>query len=316
VLQGVAWATPALVVATAVPAAAASQTAPGYGLIVASTSGYQDASKLYLSGVATYQESVPGGADDYPVTGVTMVFRIPSSRVTASSVSFTGTNWSAQPPVTGGGYTTLTYKYSVTLTKGAPTSTPLSVTLTKPTPSGATSPLRTALTVDSSATGTSNGHPTSSLTQVAVGAYSILTIGTAVAVEADGPFTSPRYLRTTATIRNNVSQPNAGDIVGIVARLTVPNASVGGTGTAGVDNNAPWQLTSTVPGASTTVYTFTHTASPLPPSNTPVTVSFRTPFAGGFLVGGTVSVTFEGHSPTAQGAVTSATGSDTYFIFF
>src|SRR5690242_20179009 len=78
VLQGVAWATPAVIVATAAPSAAASAVELG-AIAFSSTSAYMTASTLTVTGRFVFV----GSSAALPVTNVVATIVVPTARVTA-----------------------------------------------------------------------------------------------------------------------------------------------------------------------------------------------------------------------------------------
>lgn len=308
VLQGAAWATPALLVATAVPAAAAS--APALGTpVLSSILAYQDATNLYGTALVTYLGDGIGPAD-HPITGVTLRIAVPIGRVPAGTAvgTRTGTNWSTAVRTSDANFVYFTYTYSVPLSEANPTTTLLSVTLPKTSD-------RTPFTVTKRANGTSNGMAVSAQSNAAVAAYSLLSSGATFAGTRDPNtglavlgwiFGSARYLNLTSAVRNNSGSPtnNTAPVYGLVAKLSVPTAQVYAGATPSVQSG-PWLYSgSTVSGANT-VFTFTHTGSPLNASAAITNANFRLRIQPFGDVPYSLAISFEGHSGTAAGPMTT-----------
>lgn len=120
VLAGIAWTTPAIVLAVGVPQAAASgENAAGLTLVDAG--GNVTTDTLTLGAAITY---VAPANPQAPVTNLTATFVIPNGQVsTATAPVPAGTFWTAAgAPVVGATDTTFTFVYSGSdLTSGSPT---------------------------------------------------------------------------------------------------------------------------------------------------------------------------------------------------
>jgi len=314
VLQGAAWATPALVLATAVPAAAASQPVLGTP-VLSNVSAYQDASNLYGTGLVTYLGDGSGPAD-HPITGVTLRIAVPIGRVPAGSAvgTRTGTNWSTAVRTQDASYVYFTYTYSVALSEANPTSTLLSVTLPKTTD-------RTPFSITKRVDGTSNGIAVSAQANAAVAAYSLLTSGATFAGARDADtglawlgwlFGGARYLNVTSAVRNNSGSPsnNTAPIYGLTAKLTVPTAQAYSGATPSVQSG-PWVYSGSTVSGGNTVFTLHHTGSPLNASAAITNANFRLRIQPFGTVPYSIAIAFEGRSGSTTGPLTaySATAS-------
>jgi hypothetical protein len=145
VLQGVAWATPAVVVATAVPSAAASVE---LGAIAFSgTSAYMNSTTLTVTGRFVFV----GSSSALPVTNVVATIVVPTARVTTAAPTPTGAGWTYTGRTTSGSNTLYTFSWaSADLTSVNNATTLLSVAIPK------TSDV-SALTVVAHGDGRSNG---------------------------------------------------------------------------------------------------------------------------------------------------------------
>jgi len=318
VLQGAAWATPTLLLATAVPAAAASAPVLGAPVlngpvlgtpVLSSVTAYQDTNNLYGTALVTYMGDGSGPAD-YPITGVSLRIAVPIARVPAGTSvgTRTGTNWSTAVRTSDANFVYFTYTYSVALSEANPTTTLLSVVLPKTTD-------RTAFSITKRVNGSSNGLPVSVQSTPAVAAYSLLTAGATLAGvrDADGGlgwlgwlFGSARNLNVTSAVRNNSSSPtsNTAPVYGLVAKLSVPTAQVYAGATPTV-TSGPWVYSSSAVSGSDTVFTLTHTGSPLNASTAITNANFRVRIQPFGSVPYGIGLSFEGRSGTATGAATT-----------
>lgn len=136
VLHGAAWATPAILIATASPSAAASTLPPaeaaptimGALALAAPTSAYNEG-ELYVTSTLVYS----GDTYAAPVTDVTCEVEIPSSRIgNPAGAVVEGSGWSFQGFRNVGAMTIITAAWQgAPLEASAGTTTPLSVRLSK-----------------------------------------------------------------------------------------------------------------------------------------------------------------------------------------
>jgi len=204
-----------------------------------------------------------------------------------------------------GGNAVFTYTWNAALSSTANLTAPLIAVLPKST-------TRTAFNITVQAHGVSNlVNVTSSTQSVAVGAYSVLTLPSGLTATRDALGTNPRYMRFVAPVLNS-SATNSAAVVGLVARITVPsNAVAAGTPSA---TAGTWTYAGSTTSGSNTIVTFNYTPGTLNVSGTATPASFRIPMVGFLFAVPTVTIAFEGKSPTVAGAVTTVSASDSLAI--
>ncbi|WP_062296272.1 hypothetical protein [Demequina maris] len=304
IVQGAAWATPAILVATAAPALAASPAVTG-GLVLAGVSANQNETVFTVKATAAY---VGDGAPhaDYPVSQVKMRIAVPAARLGTGTPTTPTAGWTYVSTETVGTTKVVVYAWSGDVTATA-TTAPLVASIPKTTDRTATS-----LTVE--ARGTSNASSVQSLSVTApVGAYSLLKFNSNPGGYADGTG-NPRYTHLQCAI---LVDPNANtaSVVGVEALVTVPFAGVG-AGTPSSDSypgNFTYQDTTVDAASGTHTFRFTYDGGAIPASYTPTPVGLRIPRAQNANGSKTValSVLFRGKSPDANGALTTLSGTAT-----
>lgn len=134
VLHGAAWATPAVLIATASPPAAASTT-PGEGVatmgaltLMATTSAYNE-EDLYMTSTVSY------ASDAYaaPVTDLTLAFEVPTKRITKPEPTIvSGAGWTYTGAKKADGNTVFTFARNGSPLRSADLlTTPLSIRVAK-----------------------------------------------------------------------------------------------------------------------------------------------------------------------------------------
>ncbi|WP_156163643.1 hypothetical protein [Demequina subtropica] len=265
IVQGAAWATPAVLIATASPPAAASQT-PG-AVSLASSSFVASGVNSVLTLVVTNS----GVAGSEPLTGTQVTVTVPASQVTATPVSSSGSGWVLTGPTTSGTSVIYTATYAASIA----TSTSSSDFVLTLAPAGEDPyPLSAAL----AASATSNGS-------TVTGNGTVTRAGTANPVPTAATSTvvaEPSYDRAL-----KLSLPTGIVLTGakIVATWDISNSSsakMGITGwTVAGSNNAAGTVrtSSATPNAGTTV-------------SGDIILNFKKPTVGGaytLVVTGTVS---------------------------
>ena len=297
VVQGVAWSVPAVLIATAAPAAAASL--PG-NLVLASVGANQDTSRLQVSMTVSYMgDGAP--RPDYPVTGITAKITVPTARIiTPASATTTSPGWTLLTSGASGANTVFTFGYTGSLSASGSTTQ-----LTAQIPKNDTI---TAFTLQVQAQGTSHGANVSAGPQsVSVGAYSLMTFNSAPNGYVDGAGTNPRYVHLQGAILNAAGWPNnnTADVVNVVASVTVATAEVG-PGTPAAESWAPaWTYASTQTSGANTIYNFNLVGGTLATSNNPTQFAFRIPRRSAGTAAVPYTVAFSGKSPNASGAAST-----------
>jgi hypothetical protein len=106
VLQGVAWATPAVVIATAVPAMAVSGSPEEGGAIVIVSS-----SAIYASGSLTVKAQIAHTGNGAPVTGLKATISLPSWGMPGQTPTGVGAGWQFSSYATVGSNIVFTFTY-------------------------------------------------------------------------------------------------------------------------------------------------------------------------------------------------------------
>lgn len=275
VLIGAAWATPALLIATAVPAAAASGATAAVAL--ASLQAVMQPSILTVRGVVAFAGAV-SPTPDAPVSNVRMEISIPTSRAAAGAATFTGTGWSYTGRSTSGSNTIFTFTWlGANLSHTNTTTTQLVASIPKASSVN-------NLNVTKTARGVSNAVNVPAQTQVvaAVNAATMTFVQSAAARvtyinrSISGVGTIPVY-RFRAQVRNGgvtatTSRPVAQALTGIAVQVEVPAAYTTGAlypysstsiGTGWTLTSGPtlsggiWRLTYTYSGTAPTPGTAT-----------------------------------------------------------
>ena len=279
VLQGAAWATPAVLIASAIPAAAASGAIGKIALY--QTSATATATTLYARVSNTYAgDGAP--SPDLAVTNVRTEISVPTSRVVlnplapANAPTFTGAGWAYTSAANVGANTVYTFTWQ---------GTDLSSTFTSTTQLVAAIPKRASmntLAVGFVARGKSNAldvvPASGSATALNAGVISFAQ-SAANRVTYDGNYNTGvdgrlAAYRVRPTVRNtgvsaNASRPEAAAITGITATVIGDNSNVTGAHYAR-NVGAGWTLTSgpTLIGQVwTLVYTYSG-AGPTPGATT------------------------------------------------
>jgi len=173
IVQGALWVTPAIVIAAAAPAAAASPPIQGR-VALTGASAAMNTANFFATATVNYVGDGPPHAD-HPVSGVTLTVSIPTSRVVAGTPGVTSLNWSYVGSLTSGGNTLYTFAWN-----GLPlgSTNPMTNQVTVKIPATASlDPVNIVFT----ANGTSNGSPVTPATQtVAVGMGADLVVDNAV----------------------------------------------------------------------------------------------------------------------------------------
>lgn len=300
VLGGIAWATPAIMVATAAPSFAAGSTREPGGLVISGT-GIQDASVFTVTATTIFN----GGATPataYPVSGITTAISVPTARVAAGAGATAVTGWSYVSRAVSGADTVFTFAWSgADLADGA-TIPSLVATLPK-------SSDRTAVSLAAQSFGTSNGTPVQSNGDtVSIAAFSLLAFNSGPAGYHDTSG-SPRYTHIQFAVLNSPAS-NTANVVGVRAHVTVATANTG-TGTPSVAGflAGTWSYVNATTSGANTTYHFALTAGTMAPSYSPVQAEFNIPrpqSANNTTIPYTIVI--DGTSPNAQGAVTTLTG--------
>jgi len=153
VVQGVAWSVPAVLIATAAPAAAASPAVQG-GLALTSSSATMNTSNIFVTTTVAYVgDGTP--SPDHPVTGVTIEVTVPTARVSGADAGVAALDWTYVGKVTSGSNTIFTFRHNgLPLESSNPVTSRVTVRLPVPNPASLA-----ALNVSIVARGTSNGAP-------------------------------------------------------------------------------------------------------------------------------------------------------------
>jgi hypothetical protein len=312
VLQGVAWATPAVLIATAAPAFAASGPRELGAILFVSAGGAQSTADI---GFEAYIAYVGAGepTPDYPVDNLTVTVSVPTARYDASrtpAVVGTG-DWTFSGPVsTSGANTLVTFAWNGTLT-AAIVPSKLQVVLPKHSD-------RTEFSISATANGTSNGtsvQATSDLDLV-LGAYSVFNWNSPPQVTYTEGSGSPRYAHVQFAVQSALGWPsyNTRDIVGVTATVTLPTSAVA-VGDGAIESwisEWAYQGRSSDVSAGTTTFTFVYTANggAMVPSYNPSQLALRIP-RNSTTSSYTYTVIVSGNSPTASGAVASISATAT-----
>ncbi|WP_156158983.1 hypothetical protein [Demequina gelatinilytica] len=253
IVQGAAWATPAVLIATASPPAAASQT-PGAVSLATSTfvaSG--------VNSVLTLVVTNSGVAGSEPLTGTQVTVTVPASQVTAAPVSSSGSGWVLTGPTTSGTSVIYTATYAASIATST-SSTAFALTLA---PAGEDPyPLNAAL----AASATSNGATvTGSRTVTRAG--SVNAFSATVADPVAGTGSSYSYQVTSSASVTN-------------AKIVVTWTPEGLQGQSSTVDISGWTKASAVndspsTGMRTTTFTYTGTLAP-----GAIVLSFKKPKVG------------------------------------
>ncbi|WP_062521686.1 hypothetical protein [Demequina silvatica] len=302
IVQGMAWSAPAVLIATASPAAAASPAVTG-GLVLAGVSAIQDTTTFTVRATAAY---VGDGAPqaDHPVSLVKVRIAVPAARLGSGTPSTSSAGWAYESTEAQVGATrTVVFAWTGDVTAAAPTA-PLVASIPKTTD-------RTATSLTVRAAGTSNtASVQSSDTTAPVGAYSVLAWNYGPQGDVGGSGNT-RYTNLQGAILANPSD-NTASIVGLAAYVTVATNTLG----AGTPQVAAWTSAwsyadSTVDtAAGTTTFRFPLVAGTLAPSYNATQFVFMIPRVANANKNNPVAFTlkFRGTSPTASGAVTELPG--------
>ena len=285
VLIGAAWATPVVLVATAIPAAAASTTRGAVALT--SLFSTMTSANLYVRGQVAYA-GAGGPSPDAPVTNVQLQVTMLYSRITVGTAPVvSGTGWAFAGPYTttgSGSSRTITYKFTWTgaqpLSAANPITPQLAVTFAKPTSvnnldvafSGRGVSLFTDVTA-ARTIGTTN-----------VGTIGLTSTGNSVTFNsARGGLvtgTIPVY-RLRGTVRNTgvtatTARPGAAKITGIKVTFKIPASALSPTlsiypySAGSIDAGWGTPAITLASGVYTIVYTYTPTAGPTGSTNTAI----------------------------------------------
>jgi len=110
VVQGVAWSVPAVLIATAAPAAAASPAVQGRIALTGSSAAMNTANFFVTTNVNYLGDGSPH--PDYPVSGITIEVAIPTNRVVAGSPGVAALDWSYVGSIASGGITRYTFQWN------------------------------------------------------------------------------------------------------------------------------------------------------------------------------------------------------------
>ena len=296
IIQGVAWATPAVVIAAATPATAASPlvpivgTFPG-GLVVSGASANQTESVLTVTSSAVF--TTGGQAAAAPVGSVSTVISVPTARVGTGTASTASAGWVYQNKTTSGSNTLFTYQWVAGAVNASTPTGPLVALI--PKTAG-----RTAFAVSVQSTGTSVSVPvTSPAVSATVGAYSLLTEryhngglnGTDSGIAA---------LRGAVLV---AFETNTAPVVGVTLTVRALTSTTTG-GTPPYSDNSAWTYQGSSVSGQYTLYTFALVAGTLTPSYNQADFSIFVPRKHG-VIPASYLVTIQGRSPNASGAVTS-----------
>ena len=268
-------------------------------LTIQSPSAVQAASTITASGTLTYAGDGVAPSDN-PITGITMLVSVPTARAAAGAGSTSSSGWSYTSRATVGADEVFTFTWNGTLSEANPTTT-----LVATVPKNAT---LTAFSIKLDAKGTSNLLAVSAPQQtVAILAPAALTLPNGLAATRGSYTGNARVMSLVASVRNTAT--NGAAVVGLLARVTVPNGALGAGAPA---NPTGWTYAGSAAGTGgTTVFTFTYNAGSVAASTTVGPVTFRIPMiASIYFQDFTVSVQFEGKSPTAAGATVNVSASD------
>lgn len=110
VVQGVAWSVPAVLIATAAPAAAASPAVQG-GLALTNSSMTVNGSNIFVATTVVY---VGDGSPspDFPVTSMTIEVSIPTARISGENPGVAALDWSYVGKTTSGTNTIFTFRWN------------------------------------------------------------------------------------------------------------------------------------------------------------------------------------------------------------
>ncbi|SEJ39965.1 hypothetical protein [Demequina mangrovi] len=138
VLHGIAWTTPAVLIATSSPPAAASggegiSSAQGALALAGTFTALNESAFTFDTMVAYAGAARSAGAGVSPVTSVTLDLALPSGRVTGEAPSIvSGSAWTYTGAATAGGETSFTFAWQGdNLTDATPSTSPLTVTIPK-----------------------------------------------------------------------------------------------------------------------------------------------------------------------------------------
>ena len=174
VLAGAAWTAPAILIASAAPAIAASLPVPGAIALTGALASMVD-TQLRVSGAVAYSGN--GDAiDDYPVTEVLIVVRVVTRRLTANPSVLLTPLWEEFDRQPFRQFTDVTFRWlGDPLTSSNPLTLPLEAYLSK---SGSLAPLTATFT----ASGVSSGVPVSTAPQAVA-----VVLGAELALNANKP---------------------------------------------------------------------------------------------------------------------------------
>lgn len=110
VLQGAVWATPAVLVATAAPSAAASPPVLG-GVVITGASAAMNTANFFVTATLAYAGDAPPHAD-YPVGSVRFTVTLPTNRVVAGTPGVTSLSWSYVGSAVSGANTVFTFAWT------------------------------------------------------------------------------------------------------------------------------------------------------------------------------------------------------------
>ncbi|MGC4175667.1 hypothetical protein [Demequina sp.] len=110
VVQGAVWATPAVLVATALPAAAASPPVLG-GVVITGASAAMNTANFFVTATLAYAGDGPPHAD-HPVGTVRFTVTLPTSRVVAGTPGVTALGWSYVGSAPQGANTVYTFAWN------------------------------------------------------------------------------------------------------------------------------------------------------------------------------------------------------------
>ncbi|WP_062292721.1 hypothetical protein [Demequina phytophila] len=135
VIQGIAWTTPAILVATASPPAAAStgeEELPASTLALAGVKAAINANDFVVEGTVVYGGSTTSGAGA-PVSGVTLEFSLPTARVTGAAPTIaSGAGWGYSGKAADGSNTVFTFAWQLAgVSSSSPSTNALTVTVPK-----------------------------------------------------------------------------------------------------------------------------------------------------------------------------------------
>lgn len=294
VLQGMAWATPAVVIASATPASAASQDLEPGDIVIADAAVQQNLTTLTVTATTAALGNPLARQVQQPVNGVTTVIPVPTSRVGAGTPTTDSVGWIYVSSQVVGPSTLFTYQWvGGDVTPSTPTG-PLVAQIPK-------TAARTPFAVSVQSFGTSAGQQTQSPdVPLAVGAFSVMTSNWS-GIYTQGVNTGLSYLQGGVLV--SINGGNTAPVVDLTLTVRVLASATEGGG-APASGDVAWTYQGMTVSGSYHDYVFAFNAGTLPASYSPTSWLVHIPRKPG-LAAVNYTATFSGRSPDANGAVTT-----------